>query len=357
MKRTVHRETTGKRKLTSFLSRVAAFGLCLALLAAACGCSEIKNIVGPIFGGDSSEESAESSRDMTGAVRVGSLKGPTTMGLVQMMSANEKGTSIQNYEFTMATQADEIAAKIVKGELDIALIPANLAAVLYQKTNRGIVVVDINTLGVLYGVTAREGIESFEDLDGETVLMTGQGTTPEYAMRYLMDKYDVECELEFHSEATEIAALLKQDPEKIAVLPQPFVTTAIKSNPDLASVFSLSKLWDEVSEDSRMVTGVTVVRSEFWVSHPAKVNDFLLDHTESVSRAKRLNEATSKLVVQYGILGNEQVAALAIPECNLVCITGQEMKDTLSGYLETLYSFSPEAVGGELPSDSFYYVP
>ncbi len=357
MRRLFKRGAEGKQKLTSAWKRFAAAALCLMLLTAACGCSEIKDIIKPIFGGDSSEESAESSRDLSNAVRVGSLKGPTTMGLVQMMSSCEKGNTIQNYAFTMATQADEIAAKIVKGELDIALVPANLAAILYQKTNRGVVVIDVNTLGVLYGVTSREDIESFEDLDGETVLMTGQGTTPEYAMRYLMDKYDVECELEFHSEATEIAVLLKEDPEKIAVLPQPFVTTAIKSNPELVSVFSLSKLWDEVSEDSRMVTGVTIVRSEFWLSHPAAVNDFLLDHAESVSRAKRLNESTSKLIVQYGILGNEEVASKAIPECNLVCITGQEMKDILSGYLETLYGFSPESVGGELPSDSFYFIP
>ena len=288
------------------------------------------------------------------AVRLGALKGPTTMGIVNMVADPEKQSS---YEFQLATQADELLPKLASGDLDIALIPANAAAALYQKTKGGITVLDINTLGVLYCVTGDPAITSVKDLAGKTVLMTGQGTTPEYTVRYLLAQNGAEdCELEFVSEPTEAAARLAEDPNQIAVLPQPFATAAQIQNEALAAAFSLTDAWDEVSDGSRMVTGVTVARADFAAEHPELIAQFLADHAASVELCATDADTTAERIVSYEIVAKAPIAKKALPACNLVCITGEEMKEALSGYLQVLYDAAPESVGGEMPGEDFYYI-
>ena len=303
-------------------------------------------------------EAADEVLDYDGTlIRVGSLKGPTTMGLVNLMKDSDEGKAQGNYEFTMASDPSEIVASVASGDLDIAMVPANLAATLYNKTKGGVLVIDINTLGVLYCVTADESITSVKDLAGKTVLTTGQGATPEYAMNYLLDANGVtDCTLEFHSEASEIAALLQEDPNQIAVLPQPFVTVAEAQNDQLKTVFSLTDEWDKVTDNgSRFLTGATVVRNDFLSSHPDAVAVFMQEHEASADKANTDVEGTASLVAEYGIIEKAPVAQKALPYCNIVCITGDDMKTALSGYLEVLYEADPSSVGGALPADDFYY--
>lgn len=292
-------------------------------------------------------------------MRVGSLKGPTTMGLVNLMEETEDGDTQGDYTFTMETQPDAIASEIVSGDLDVALLPSNMASIVYNKTQGGISVIDINTLGVLYCVTGDDSIKSVADLAGHTVYSTGQGATPEYALNYLLEKNGVtDCTIEFRSEATEIATALAADPTAIAILPQPFVTVAEMQNDQLHTAFSLTDAWDAVSDDgSRLLTGVTVVRNDYLNAHKDAVDLFLQESAASVDKANSSIPETASLVVKYGIIEKEPVAEKALPECQLVCVTGQEMKDSLSGYLNVLYNANAESVGGNLPGDDFYYVP
>ena len=288
-------------------------------------------------------------------IRVGSLKGPTTMGLVNLMKASENGETEGSYEFDMKTQPDEIMAGIVAGNIDIALVPANMAAVLYNKTEGGVSLVDINTLGVLYCVTGDESVKSIKGLAGKTVVSTGQGASPEYVLRYLLDKNGVtDCDMEFKSEATEIAALLQEDPTKIAVLPQPFVTVATAKNEALSVAFSLTDEWDAVSDGSKLLTGVTVVRNDFLKEHGDAVKTFIEEHESSTEKANSDVEATAELVAEYGIIEKAEIAKKAMPECNIVCITGDDAKTALSGYLQVLFDQDPKSVGGNLPDDAFY---
>ncbi len=304
------------------------------------------------------EAVAEEATDVdaeTVTIKVGSLKGPTTMGLVNLMKDSENGDSDGSYEFDMKTQPDEIMAGIVAGNIDIALVPANMASVLYNKTEGGVTLLDINTLGVLYCVTADETITSVKDLAGKTVISTGQGASPEYVLRYLLEKNGIEdCSIEFKSEATEIAALLQEDPNKIAVLPQPFVTVATAKNEALKVAFSLTDEWDAVSDGSKLLTGVTVVRNEFLQENPGAVTVFISEHEKSTEKATSDVEGTAALVAEYGIIEKPEIAKKAMPACNIVCISGDDAKTALSGYLQVLFDQDPKAVGGALPEDDFY---
>lgn len=303
--------------------------------------------------------------DQNGAqIRIGSLKGPTSMGLVFLMEMSENGKTANDYEFTMVTAADELLPKVISGELDMALLPANVASVLYNRMDGAISVIDINTLGVLYAVTADDSIQSMADLKGRTIYMTGKGTTPDYVFRYLLSENglsDNDLTLEYKSEPTEVAALLQQEDGAVGVLPQPFVTAACAQNKDLKIPLDLTAEWDKTQKSSpspsRMVTGVTVVRNDFLEKEPEAVKIFLSEHEKSAAYTKEQTQKAAELVVKTGIIEKAPIAELALPKCNITCITGTQMKDALSGYLQVLYDQDPKSVGGELPGDEFYYLP
>ncbi|MBR5420003.1 MAG: ABC transporter substrate-binding protein [Lachnospiraceae bacterium] len=289
----------------------------------------------------------------TTEIRVGSLKGPTSIGIIRLIHESENN----NYSFTMETQADLLLSAMVSGELDIALIPANVASVLYNKAKGGISVIDINTLGVLYMVSGDSSIKTIKDLAGRTVYTTGAGTTPEYVLRYLLDQNGLsdQVNIEFKSEATEVAALLKEDASVVGMLPQPFATVALQQNEALSVVLDMNAEWDALNNGSRMVTGVTVVRSDFLKEHPEAVDAFLKDHAEAAAFVNSDTETASAYVAEAGIIEKAPIAEKAIPYCNLVCISGSDMKDALSAYLKVLFDQDPASVGGALPADDFYY--
>ncbi len=299
----------------------------------------------------------------TVTLRVGSMKGPTSMGLVSLMDDSSKGTAEGDYEFTMVTDASELVAKMVAGDLDIALVPANMASILYQKTEQNINVIDINTLGVLYVVAADESIDSVDDLAGKTIYMTGKGTSPDYVFNYLLTANGMTADdvtIEYKSEATEVAAILKQTPDAIGLLPQPFVTVAMAQNENLKMVLDLTAEWDKVeTEGSGLVTGVTVCRSDLlaYESTKAAVDLFMAEHKESAQFANTNVEDAAALVAAAGIIEKAPVAAKAMPYCSISYIDGEEMKEKLSGYLTVLFEQDPTSVGGKLPEESFYYIP
>ena len=308
------------------------------------------------------EETETSDAASSGtAIRVGSLKGPTSMGLAELMDRAEKGETENDYTFTMAGKADELVGSIASGDLDIVLVPANVASILYTKTQGNVNVIDINTLGVLYVVASDDSISSMEDLKGKTVYMTGKGTTPEYVMNYLLSENgltDGDVTLEFKSEATEVASVLKEDSSAVGVLPQPFATAACIQNEALKPVLDLTEQWNLLNKEngSQLVTGVTIVRSDFLKENEEAVKLFK-DHKASAAYTSEHLDEAAEMVAALGIVEKAPIAKKAMPACNIVCITGEEMKSALSGYLSVLEAADAKSVGGQLPADDFYYLP
>ena len=293
-------------------------------------------------------------------VRVASLKGPTSLGLLFLMEKADKGETSNTYEFQMATGADEILPMMVKGDLDIALVPANVASVLYHKTQGGVEVIDINTLGVLYMVSGEDSLTNFADLKGRIIYLTGKGTTPDYVLQYLLAANGMSVDdvtLEYKSEATEVASVLAEDPTAIGLLPQPFVTAACMQNDALKVIFDLNEEWNKVQGEngSSMVTGVTVVRKEFLEEKEAAVKSFLEDHKASAEAINADPTTGAALAVEAQIVAKEPVAQKAIPNCNITYIDKEEMKQALSGYLDVLFHQDSLSIGGGLPESDFYY--
>ena len=350
-----------KQWMKKGLAACLALVMCLSL--AACG-------------GTEQETTEETPVVESVTVRVAALKGPTAMGMVKLMSDSEdfeedvedfvdaredfERVTIQSnlYDFTLAASADEVSPKLMQGELDIACVPANLASVLYNRTDGGIVTLAVNTLGVLYIVENGNSVQSMADLAGRTIAASGKGSTPEYALRYLLSENGIDPDtgvtIDWKSEHSECVAALASGAATIAMLPQPFVTVAQTQLPDLRVALDLTEEWDALDNGSALLTGVVVARADFVEEHPAAVEEFLTSYAESVEWVNANTAEAAELIGGYDIV-DAAVAEKALPYCNIVCVTGTEMMDMLSGYLSVLWEQDAESVGGAMPNDDFYY--
>lgn len=294
-------------------------------------------------------------------VSVLALKGPTAMGMVQFMDSAASGAAADNqYQFEIVASVDEVAPKLIQGQADIAAVPANLASVLYNNTGGGVQVLAVNTLGVLYIVESGDTVTDIGDLKGKTVYASGKGATPEYALNYILAQNGIDPEkdlvIEWKSEHAECLAALMANENAIAMLPQPFVTTAQTKSDSIRVALDLTQEWERLGTDSALITGVIVARSAFAASNPGAVAAFLEHYETSVNYVNEHVEDAAKLIEKYDIVP-AAVAVKAVPQCNIVFLSGEAMKQNLSGYLEVLMDQNPKAVGGALPADDFYYVP
>lgn len=298
-------------------------------------------------------------------VKITALKGPTAMGMVKIMENSEKDSSEKNqYQFTIAASVDEVTPKLVQGSTDIAAIPANLASVLYNNMDGQLKVLAINTLGVLYIVDIDDSVGLVSDLKGKTIYTSGKGATPEYGLNYILSANGIDIEkdvtMEWKSEHSEcVAALLENSAEgAVALLPQPFVTTAQLKNDKIKIALDLTEEWDKLQENGNsgtMITGVIVGRKEFVEKNPEAVERFLDSYKESVEYVNTYTSEAAALIEKYDIVPSV-VAEEALPYCNIVFIEGKEMREKLSGYLDVLKEQNPKSVGGEVPADEFYYI-
>ncbi|GFI23805.1 hypothetical protein IMSAGC011_02595 [Lachnospiraceae bacterium] len=292
-------------------------------------------------------------------VNVTALKGPTAMGMVDFMDKSEKGEITDNdYHFEIVAAVDEVTPKLVQGKTDIAAIPANLASVLYNNTDAAVQVLAINTLGVIYIVESGDTISDISELKGRTIYASGKGATPEYALNYILTQNGIDPEkeltIEWKNEHAECLSALMTQENAIAMLPQPFVTTAQTKSEKIRVALDLTEEWEKLGLDSAMITGVVVARKEFIEQNPTAISAFLKHYEASVKNVNHNVEDMATLIEKYDIVP-APIAVKAIPNCNIVLITGEEMKQKLSGYLKVLSEQNPKAIGGILPADDFYY--
>lgn len=286
-------------------------------------------------------------------VRVAALKGPTAMGLVKLMDDSKDGDA---YAFTLAASPDALVPAIAKGEVDMACLPVNLAAILYQNTKGAIRVTNINTLGVIYILEKGEEVKSLSDLSGRKIYASGKASTPEYTLTYLLEKAGVkDVEVDWKAEHSEALAAFLTDPAGLAMLPQPFVTVAQTKNESIHIALDLTREWEAVTGDT-MVTGVTVARTEFLENNPEAAAQFLKDYEASVAYVNANTWKAAALIGGFDIVA-APVAEKALPYCNITFIAGADMEKALTSFYQMLYDQNPKSVGGQVPDAAFYYQP
>lgn len=342
-----------------FSKKWAALFLSAALLLSAAGCGKTAQ---PSSEPEVEEPEVSSLEPIVKPVlRVGTLKGPTGFGMLQLMDRADADAADNTYEFSVVGNPNELVTKMTTGELDAAAIPSNLAATLYNKTQGQVQLAAINTLGVLYLVTDGTVVEDVSSLQGQTVYSSGQGAVPEYAWNYILSAHGLakSVQTEYLSEHAELASRLIAGKISMAVLPEPFVTQVAQKKPSLTVALDLTKEWDKATEllgggDSVLTMGALVVRKEFAEENAEAFDHFLAEYKASVQYVTENPKEASLLSETYDIMP-AAVAEKAIPNCNIVFLEGDDMKSKTSDFLQVLFDSNPQAVGGELPQDDFYY--
>ena len=294
-------------------------------------------------------------------LHVAALLGPTGIGMVKLMEGLEAGAySDLDASVSLAASPDELTGKLITGELDVACVPTNLAAVLYQKTGGGVKLAALNTLGVLYVLEKGESVRSVADLAGKTVYATGEASMPEYIVDYVLSRNGLSdaVTVEYLTEHAELASKAVAGEVELCILPEPFVSRVVAKNPDMRVALSLTEEWNAASPGTHLSMGCIVVRSEL-LDDPAKkaaVDAFLRAYADSADFVAQNPEEAAKLVVRFGIMDDEQLAASAIPRCNIVYIDGEAMQQSASALYQVLFAANPKSVGGALPDDALYYL-
>jgi ABC-type nitrate/sulfonate/bicarbonate transport systems, periplasmic components len=343
--------------------RFTALALAAFLLASiAAGCSGNSGTASSAPAASSAVSStapASSAPSEKTTIKLAALKGPTGLGMLKLMSDNDAKTAAENYVFTLAASPDEIVSKISSGEVDVAAVPTNLAATLYNKTNGKIQLAAVNTLGVLSLLTTDDSIKSVKDLRGKTVYASGQGSTPEYAIDYILKQNGLEVgkdvTVKYSSEHAELATQMISGKVTLAVLPEPFVTQVTVKNKNVKIALDLTKEWNKAAGEKSILTmGCLIVRKDFADQNKAAFDVFLDEYKASAEYTNSNVADAAALSEKYDIMP-AAVAQKAIPNCNIVYMDGSEMKSKIPDFLSVLFQANPKSVGGKLPGDDFYY--
>ena len=336
------------KKVRAIVSLLLALTLALSLTA--CGGQA-----------NSEPEQPETQEELTAAeINLYVLSGPTGIGAMNLWAAYDAGETKNTYHITMPGANDEVVAALSKGDADIAAVATNLAATLYNKTDGGVTVLAVNTLGVLSMLSNGQEAAAVSDLKGKTIYAPGQGANPEYILRYVLTGNgldpDKDVTLRFVGEGSELLTVWQSDPEAVILAPQPVATSILMQNENAKTLFDMTEEWDKIAGgDSTLMMGCVIVRNEFLQANPGAVELFLQEYAASIEKAQSDVEGTAALCQQYGLIPKAALAQKAIPSCGLTFVTGAEMKTGLSGYLQVMLDANPKSVGGALPGDGFYY--
>lgn len=291
-------------------------------------------------------------------INVVALKGPTALGSVKLWEDSENGETEAIYNISVVGDPSEAVAKIANKDADVAMVPTNMASVLYNKTSKNVNIAAINTLGVLYLVTNDKSISSIRDLAGKTVFVSGQGATPDFVLRYILKKNGLtpgkDVNLEYKSEHSELAAQVISENVNIAVLPEPFVSQVLTKNSKIMVSLDLTNEWNKITNDSVLTMGSIVVRKDFLKNKKEDFDKFLKNYQKSVEYVSENTENAAELADKFGIMQKE-IAIKALPKCNVVFISGNEMQQKTENFLKILYDFEPKSIGGKIPDEDFYY--
>ncbi|MBZ4684235.1 MAG: NitT/TauT family transport system substrate-binding protein [Fusobacteriaceae bacterium] len=283
-------------------------------------------------------------------IKVATLKGPTGMGMAKLMEDYSN-----DYDFSIYSAPDQLIAKIIKQEVDIAAVPANLASILYNKTKGNIKVAAINTLGILYIAENDDSINSISDLKNKTIYASGKGATPEFILNYFLEKNNLKnVNVVYLLNHSDIASSLVAKKINVALIPEPFLTIAQAKNSDIKVAIDLNKEWEKMTNNSKLTMGVIIINKSI-LNSKEKIDKFLNRYKNSIDFVNNNNDLASDLIEKHGIFTNKNIIKKSIPNSNIVFIDMKDGQQYLDNFYKILFDFNPKLIGGKIPNEDFYY--
>lgn len=302
-----------------------------------------------------------SRNDDGGGIRVAMLKGPSAMGMVQMIDSlrNVPGTDGTGADIAVDvfTEPMQVRKAMLEGSADFAALPMNMAAVLY---NRGMeyVLAAVPVAGSLYLAGSGSDINSWEDLRGRKVFLMAKGMTPDILFRYLLIRNglrpdeDVVLDYNFPSH-NDIASAMAAGRAPLGVITEPYLSTVMSVKKEIRPLLDLNAEWVKINGFPIAETAFLVKKS-LLEDNPETVEKVINGYARSTNWVIGHPDSAAVLMVRYGIMQDADAAARAIPKTHLVFWRAGEKNKEIDAYLRTLFEMSPEIIGGKLPDEGFY---
>ena len=310
-------------------------------------------------GGYSGEETTEAlTETATSYIRetktkIAALNGPVGFGLTKFSVDRA-----YNYETAFYDTADEVIALIKNGQADIATLPVDAAAKLYNETNGAVKILAVNSLGFFSVLEKGEKIKSIKDLKGKTVYVAYQGTAYENIINCIFEQNGIDPEknidLQFKANNAEVAVLTDSGAAEILILPEPYASKVLSNNNEYRRALDINGEWNKISEN-KLVQSVVVARSEYIDANPDIVKEFISYNKISVNYLNTNIYSAPVFLKEKGFCETATLATLVIPAVNLAFISGEEMKPEINAVFDLFNQKNPELIGGKIPDEGIYY--
>lgn len=313
---------------------------------------------------DSAADGNTTQDKYSNQINISVLNGTTGFGIAKLMEDVSSGSSaFENAKFSVESDPSNILSGLINGSIDIAALPTNAAANVYNKTGGKVKIAAVNTLGVLYVVVNSENVVlprtgGIEALRGKTVYCPAQN--PAFIMKALCEKSGLKVGEDIiidtaYSQPADLRAAIVSGKVDIAVLPEPMVTIATSANDKLCTAIDLTHEWNKVFTNDSLMQGCIVVRTDWLEQNAVAFEQFMKEYKASVEYVNTNVDDAAKLIVKHNIFTNESVAKKAIPNCNIKFVDGDEMAQGLNKFFEALYSVAPASIGNNIPANDIYY--
>ena len=237
------------------------------------------------------------------------------------------------------------------GENAIVLMTAGRAARMYQISSGEYQMLAITNLCGPQLLVKGASPSSWDELRGRTIHAKANDPDQIAILRHLLVENGLDPDMNVTIETDSSPYYRPEDSQKGDVyLLDPYnAAAAMAADSSLTLLADLGEEWADLSL-GQIVAGCAVARTEFVQAHPEAISAFLSGMEQSSAAMSDPDTA-----VNYWSNPNQDVLLAALPHCGIAFVTGQDMKDLAEDYYLSLFQADPDAIGGGLPYDDFYY--
>lgn len=277
---------------------------------------------------------------------------------VHLINDAKLGKTKDDYSVTTVYTAQAVTTKITREEADIAIVPAYVAAALYNKTEGGVILLGLTSSSGISIVTKDEQINSIADLKGKQIFVSGRNTDTEFMIKYILNKNGItsdDVKVTSVADDAQLIEKMNNGQAKIAVAFEPTKTFVLNFVEGATSPISLTSEWNNLSNDAGIITGCVVVREEFLKKNKGKVKRFIKEMEGSVYMSSADKTETARLCKEYEITENNEIAKTLLKNSDLKFIKGDNMKTAFKKNINALHKIGMLVMGQKAPGEKFYY--
>lgn len=262
-----------------------------------------------------------------------------------------------NVNYFIEKTPETLSTSIMKEEADIAVVPSNMAAIAYNKTENYQIAGTVGS-GSFYLVST-ENINDFDQLVGKAVWNIGKGLTPDLTVRSILkDKEIDEDNINFNyvNSTNELVPLLATGKAKTGFIPEPALTSLLSKNHNIKIIKGINDTWKEINESKNGYPQSTlIVKSSFARENEEFINCLLGQMSNSIEWANRNGEKVGQYAKEIGSSIEPSIISKSLERSNLKFIKIHNSKQDYEDYFSKLGSFDEKSLGGKLPDEGIYF--